>query len=75
MEQNKKQWVEQIANILNVLQSKFPYSDEFAKDIKTDDKYFLDYCNFVGLHYELHELERTLRNMVRYSDMSKGVDK
>lgn len=74
MEQNKRQWIEQVANILNVLRTKYPYSDEFAKEISSDDKYFLDSCNFVGLHYDLLELEGTLRNMIRFSDMSKGVD-
>lgn len=74
MEQNTKQWIEHIADLISVLCDKYPYSTEFAELIKSDDQYFLDSCNFVGLHFELRELERTLRNVIRYSNMSKGVD-
>lgn len=74
MEQNKKKLVEQIANIISVLCDKYPYSTEFAHLCKSDDLYFVDSCNFVGLHYELRELERTLRNILRYSNMSKSVN-
>lgn len=75
MEQNKKQWLVQVANIINVLRTKYPYSEEFCMEISSDDKYYLDSCNFVGLHVELKELESTLRNMVRYFEMSEGVVK
>lgn len=75
MEQNTKQWIEQIADIISVLCDKYPYSKEFAKLCNSDDLYFVDSNNFVGLHYELQELELTLRNLLRYANMYKGVDK
>lgn len=74
MEQNKRQWMLQTANIINVLLHDNPISDEFSS-IHPNDDFFVDSCNYVNLRYELRELEDTLRNMIRYSDMSKGVDK
>lgn len=74
MEKNKKQWMEQIANILHALIMKHPYSEYCASEIQTEDPFFIDSCNYVDLVYELIELERTLRNLIKYSDMSKGVD-
>lgn len=74
MEKNKKQWIEQIANILHVLIKKYLYSEYCASEIQTEDPFFNDSCNYVALVYELIELERTLRNMIRFSDMSKCVD-
>lgn len=73
MEQNKRQWMLQTANIIHVLLHDNPISDEFSSLHQNDD-FFVDSCNFVELRFELQELECTLRNMIRFSDMSKGVD-
>lgn len=75
MEEHKKQWIEQVANILLVIREKYPYSKYCCSEVSTDDKFFDDSCNFVGLSHEIYELEQTLRRMLKYSDWSKGVDK
>lgn len=74
MEKNKKQWIEQIANILHALIKKYPYSEYCASEIQIEDPFFNDSCNYVELVYQLWELERTLRSLIKFSDMSKGVD-
>lgn len=70
MTNEKKQWLNQTANILRTIREKYEFSEEF-KHLGTDAEFFDDSCKASGLVHEIFELEWTIRNMLKFSEMSQ----
>lgn len=68
MTKGEKAWLEMVANVVDQLVTKFHYS-KACVDAKPGDAFFNDSCNYVGLTYELDQLVRTLRGIIRFSEL------
>ncbi len=68
MTKNEKAWLEMVANVVDQLVKKYHYSKACA-NLKSDDAFFNDSCNYVGLSFELDQLVRTLRGLIRFSEL------
>ena len=70
MTQEKKAWLEKMANIIDQLQTEFHYTNA-SVDASPGDVFFDDACRYVDLVFELDQLARCMRNMVKYSEMGE----
>ena len=70
MNEKKILWRKQIAAILDDIMKKHPYSQECV-DCPTENQFFDDSCNFVGIHHELVELKALLLRLNRYEEICK----
>lgn len=71
MTQEKKDWMIQVANIVRYFVEENMY-DESISEIDVDSPFWDTRCKFVSLVYELRQFQRTLENMVKYSEISKS---
>lgn len=68
MTQEKKAWFEKTANIIDQLKTKYHYS-QACINVETNSVFFNDSCNYVDLIFELDQLVRTLRGMIKFSEL------
>ena len=72
MTQEKKEWLEKTANIIDRLAKKYCYSQAII-DCETSNVLFADSNRYVGLIYALEEFATYLRGMIKYSELGENI--
>lgn len=72
MSNENKKWLKQTAAVINAIVERRKYSKATLL-ISPDDAWFEDSCNFIGLVCDLQDFAATLKNMVKYAEMSENV--
>lgn len=72
MTNEKKKWLKQTAAVIKAIAEKRKYS-KATLDIKPDEPWFEESCNFIGLVCDLQDFAATLENMAKYAEMCENV--
>lgn len=72
MEDERKRMRLQVATIVKHLIDTYPISDELS-NCSTENPFWVDKHNFIGLRYELTQLRETLLNINRYREICKDI--
>lgn len=70
MTQEKKDWLEKTANIIESLKAKY-YFSPVCVDVDVNNAFFEDSCNYVALICELDQFVTTLRGMIKFSELGE----
>lgn len=68
MTQEKKAWLEKMANVIDQLETRYHYSSACV-DVSPGNVFFDDSVNYCDLCFELNDLVRTLRSMIKFSEL------
>lgn len=70
MTNEKKRWLKQTAAVILAIVEKRKYSQETIR-IAPGEPWFEESCNYVGLVSDLQEFAATLKNMIKFSELSE----
>lgn len=70
MTQETKEWLEKTANVIDEIVRRYPYSDALVH-LEPKEPLFDDSCHYVALVHELKDFARTLRGMIKFSELGE----